>query len=260
MGTWVLEGGVCLKIRRTPEHANPPGHRRRLSGPASKVGPVEDRRLSYPRPMRPLLRPAASAALLAAATMAFSATAGAAPPWSPPGALGPAIPEPGRAESAATPAVRRTATWDAGGRRGPIDARGALAHRWVLYGGREGGVRIGFELNRRRLAPAFMWIPVACTGGPRPHRHYFVTYNLRHYPIRVNRQGRFHHREDRIEVYEDHFEEISGQVTSRKIEGKIAVSFTQPARVGNEECHSGKHPHGPTEELSFRAFRHRHRS
>jgi hypothetical protein len=207
--------------------------------------------------MRPVLRPAAWAALLAAATVAVSATASAAPSWSAPSALGPAIPEPSRAESAATPAVQRIATWDGSGRRGPIDARGALAHRWVLYSGREGGVRIGFELNRRRLAPAFIWIPVACTGGPRPHRHYFVTYNLRHYPIHVNRQGRFHHREDRIEVYEDNFEEISGQVTSRKIEGKIAVSFTQPARVGNEECHSGKHPHGPMEELSFRANRQR---
>lgn len=142
---------------------------------------------------------------------------------------------------------------------GATDAHGAAAHRWVLYSGRTSGLSIAFELNGRRLAPAFFRIPVACTGGLRPLRHYVVDFNLRHYPIRVDRQGSFHHRESRIEPFEDRFEEISGHVTARKIEGKIAVSFTEPARVGNEECHSGKHPHGPMEELSFRANRHRSR-
>ena len=143
---------------------------------------------------------------------------------------------------------------------GVTDAHGAAAHRWVLYSGRTSGLRIGFELNGRRLAPAFFSIPVACTGGRRPRRDYVVEFNLRHFPIRVDRQGSFHHRENSIDAFEDRFEEISGQVTSRKIEGKIAVSFTQPARVGNEECHSGKHPHGPMEQLSFRANRQRSRS
>lgn len=142
---------------------------------------------------------------------------------------------------------------------GANDAHGAAPHRWVLYSGRTSGLRIGFELNGRRLAPAFFSIPVACTGGPRTRRDYFVEFNMRHFPIRVDRQGNFHRRESRLETYEDNFEEISGHVTARKIEGKIAVSFTQPARVGNEECHSGKHPHGPMEELSFRASRHRSR-
>jgi hypothetical protein len=137
-----------------------------------------------------------------------------------------------------------------------VDADGAATHRWVVYGGQENGVRIVFELNGHRLAPAFLSIPVACTGGHQPHRLSVTTYNLRHFPIRVNRQGSFHHREDNIDAFASKFEEIFGQVTSRTIEGKIAVNFSQPARVGNEECHSGKHPHGPMEELSFRANRH----
>jgi hypothetical protein len=138
-----------------------------------------------------------------------------------------------------------------------IGARGAVAHRWVLYGGRRDGVRIVFELNGHRLAPAFMSIPVACTGGHRPRRLYVVSYSLRHSPIFVNRQGRFHHRESSIDTWDYEFEDFSGRVTSRTIEGKIALSFIQPARIGNEECHSGKHPHGRMEELSFRAYRHR---
>jgi hypothetical protein len=140
---------------------------------------------------------------------------------------------------------------------GTLDARGAVAHRWVLYSGRENGVRIVFELNGRRLAPALMSIPVACTGGPRPRRLYVESDSLRHSPIFVNRHGRFHHRDVRIDSFEYEFKDFSGHVTSTTIEGKIALSFTQPARIGNEECHSGKHPHGRMEELSFRAYRHR---
>lgn len=137
-----------------------------------------------------------------------------------------------------------------------IGARGAVAHRWVLYSGRKDGVRIVFELNGHRLAPAFMSIPVACTGGHRPRRLYVEYDNLRHSPIFVNRHGRFHHRDVRIDTFDYEFEDIFGHVTSRTIEGKIALSFIQPARVGNEECHSGKHPHGPMEELGFRVYRH----
>ena len=138
-----------------------------------------------------------------------------------------------------------------------VDADGAVAHRWVLYSGRESGVRIGFELGGHRLARSSVSIPIACSGGNQPHRHFVEYFSQRHSAIRVDRQGRFHHREVRLDRFEYEFEQISGHVRSPTIEGKIALSFTQPARVGNEECHSGKHPHGPMEALSFRAYRHR---
>jgi hypothetical protein len=141
---------------------------------------------------------------------------------------------------------------------GTTAARGTVAHRWVVYSGREGGVRIVFELNGHRLTPALVSIPVACTGGNRPHGH-FVEYTNRHFPIRVDREGGFHEKTERLEVYGSEFHKIVGRVTAKRIEGKIAVSFTERARVGNEECHSGKHPHGPMEELSFRANRRRSR-
>jgi hypothetical protein len=139
---------------------------------------------------------------------------------------------------------------------GTIDARGAVPHKWVVYSGQEGGLRIVFEVNGHRLTPAFVSIPIACTGGHRPRGH-FVEYTNRSFPIRVDGAGRFHEHRERLEVYGSESETIVGLVTPKKIEGKIAVSFTERARVGNEECHSGKHPHGPMEELSFRANRRR---
>jgi hypothetical protein len=139
---------------------------------------------------------------------------------------------------------------------GTIDARGAVPHKWVVYSGQEGGLRIVFEVNGHRLTPAFVSIPIACTGGHRPRGH-FVEYTNRSFPIRVDGAGRFHEHKERLEVYGSESETIVGLVTPKKIEGKIAVSFTERARVGNEECHSGKHPHGPMEELSFRANRRR---
>jgi hypothetical protein len=141
---------------------------------------------------------------------------------------------------------------------GTLDAHGAVAHRWVVYGGRQDGVRIVFELNGHRLTPASVSIPIACSGGHRPHAHFLERSN-RHFPIRVDRDGRFHEDTERSEVNGSERKTIVGQVTPKKIEGKIAVSFSERARVGIEECHSGKHPHGPTEELSFRAYRHRSR-
>jgi hypothetical protein len=137
-----------------------------------------------------------------------------------------------------------------------IGAPGAVAHRWVVYSGREDGLRIVFELNGRRLTPAIVSIPIACTGGPRPHRH-FVEYTNRHFPIRVDRDGRFHDHTERLEQNGSESKTIAGRVTPKEIEGKISLSFSGRARVGNEECHSGKHPHGPMEELSFRAYRNR---
>lgn len=135
-----------------------------------------------------------------------------------------------------------------------IDAHGAVAHRWVVYGGRVDGLRVVFELNGHRLTPAFVSIPIACTGGYR-HRGHFVQYTNRHFPIRVNRDGTFHEKIERLDAHEFEFQKIVGQVTTKRIEGKIALSFIQPAQSGNEECHSGKHPHGPMEELSFAANR-----
>jgi hypothetical protein len=136
------------------------------------------------------------------------------------------------------------------------DAHGAVAHRWVVYAGQEDGLRVVIELNGHRLTPAFVSIPIACTGGHRRRGH-LVKYTNRHFPIRVNRDGTFHNKVERLDAYESEFETIVGQVTPRRIEGTIVVRFDQPARVGNEACHSGKHPHGPMEKLSFRANRRR---
>jgi hypothetical protein len=138
-----------------------------------------------------------------------------------------------------------------------VDAHGETAHRRVVYGGLENGLRVVFELQGHRLTPAIVSIPIACTGGRRRRGH-FVEYN-QNFPIRVNRDGTFQEKVERLDSHEFEFQTIVGQVTSKRIEGEIAVSFIQPARVGNEECHSGKHPHGPMEELSFRANRHRSR-
>jgi hypothetical protein len=92
---------------------------------------------------------------------------------------------------------------------GTADARGAVAHRWVVYSGQRRGLRIEFEVSGHRLTPAIVSIPIA------------------------------------------------GRVTPNRIEGTIALSFAERARVGNEEGHSGKHPHGPMEVLCFRANRRR---
>jgi hypothetical protein len=139
---------------------------------------------------------------------------------------------------------------------GTIDASGAVAHKWVVYSGQKGGLRIVFEVSGHRLTPAFVSIPIACTGGRRPRGH-FVEDTNRSFPIRVDRDGRFHEHRERLEVYGSESQTIVGLVTPKRIEGKIAVSFTERARVGNEECHFGKHPYGPMEELSFRANRRR---
>jgi hypothetical protein len=132
------------------------------------------------------------------------------------------------------------------------EAHAAGKHGWVVYRGHRDGLRIVFELNGHRLTPAFVSIPIACTGGHRSRDH-FVAYTNRRFPIRVHQDGRFHEHRERIEANGSESETIVGQVTAKKIEGKIAVNFSEPGPVGLEECHSGKHPHGPMEELSFRA-------
>lgn len=134
------------------------------------------------------------------------------------------------------------------------DARGASARGWALYSGRDHGVRVVFELEGRRLIPALVSIPVACIGGDRPHRRF---EELRSTPIRVDRRGRFDDHLERNDSFEFESEKLVGRVTPKSIEGTIAVEFITPARVGNEECHSGEHPHGRVEGLSFRADRHR---
>jgi hypothetical protein len=137
---------------------------------------------------------------------------------------------------------------------GATGARGASTGGWALYSGRYDGVRVVFELKGPRLIPALVSVPVACVGGGRPHRRF---EELRSTPIRVDRPGRFDDRVERNDSFEFESEKLVGRVTPRSIEGTIAVEFITPVRVGNEECHSGEHPHGRVEELSFRAYRHR---
>jgi hypothetical protein len=76
----------------------------------AKVGPVRDRRRSYHQPMRFPLTRAVSAALVVAATMAFS-SADAAPSWTPPTTLGPTGREAGAPEVAIAPDGEAIATW-----------------------------------------------------------------------------------------------------------------------------------------------------
>ena len=139
-----------------------------------------------------------------------------------------------------------------------IGARGAVAHQWVLYSGREGGVRVVFELKGRRLVPALVSLPVVCGGGGPRHRHRrFEELRGRHFPIFVDRQGRFHETTERSDSFESETQRIVGRVTPKTIEGTILETYVQPARVGNESCRTGKSRREPAEELSFRAYRHR---
>ena len=137
---------------------------------------------------------------------------------------------------------------------GTIDARASSAQGWVVYSGQENGLRVVFELKGQKLVPALVSVPVTCVGGNRRHR-LFVEERSRQLPITVSRQGRFHDHVERNDAFEFKFQKLVGQVTAKTIEGTFAVNLIQPARVGNEECHSGRSPHGPTEELSFRANR-----
>jgi hypothetical protein len=135
-----------------------------------------------------------------------------------------------------------------------IDARASFAQGWVVYSGQENGLRVVFELKGQKLVPALVSVPVTCVGGNRRHR-LFVEERSRHFPITMSRQGSFHDHVERNDSFEFEFQKLVGQVTAKTIEGKIALSLIQPARIGNEECHSGRSPHGPMEELSFRANR-----
>jgi hypothetical protein len=127
---------------------------------------------------------------------------------------------------------------------------------WVLYSGRERGVRVVFELKGRRLIPAFVSVPVVCGGGGPRHRHRRFE-ELRDSPIFIDRQGRFHETTERSDSFESETQRIVGRVTPKTIEGTILETYVQPARVGNESCHTGKSRREPAEELKFRANRHR---
>ena len=138
------------------------------------------------------------------------------------------------------------------------EAHAAGNHGWVLYSGREGGVRVVFELKGRRLVPALVSLPVVCGGGGPSHRHRrFEESSGRHFPIFVDRQGRFHETTERSDSAESETQRIVGRVTPKTIEGTIFESYIQPARVGIESCHTGKSRREPAEELNFRAYRHR---
>jgi hypothetical protein len=138
------------------------------------------------------------------------------------------------------------------------EAHAAGKHGWVLYSGREGGVRVVFELKGRRLVPALVSLPVVCGGGGPRHRHRrFEELRGRHFPIFVDRQGRFHETTERSDSFESETQRIVGRVTPKTIEGTILETYVQPARVGNESCRTGKSRREPAEELSFRAYRHR---
>jgi hypothetical protein len=144
-----------------------------------------------------------------------------------------------------------------GAQGGTVDARGAIAHRWVVYSGRDDGLRIVFEVNGRRLTQAYVSVPLVCIREGRRRHGRFEEVQGRDSAILVNPQGRFHEHERRENPVVFESRKIVGQVTPRTIEGKIAVSSIQRYRFGNEECHSGKSLEGPLEVLSFRANRRR---
>jgi hypothetical protein len=134
------------------------------------------------------------------------------------------------------------------------NARASFPQGWVVYSGRENGLRVVFELKGQKIVPALVSAPVTCRGGNQRHR-LFVEERSRHFAITVNRQGRFHDFVERNDAFEFDFQKLVGQVTAKTINGTFSLTLTQPARIGNEECHTGNSLHGPTEELSFRANR-----
>lgn len=128
----------------------------------------------------------------------------------------------------------------------------------IRYTGRGDGVKKAvFRLRGRRLIEASITVNLACTGGGRRHRFLFEIHDA--YPgspIILNRRGGFREEVQEIHTESDRFETLTGQVTAKKIVGSIELSVTEPARVGNETCHTGRFRPGRTEALSFRAWRH----
>jgi hypothetical protein len=128
----------------------------------------------------------------------------------------------------------------------------------ILYTGRGAGVKkVVFRLKGHRLIEARISVNLACVGGGRRHRFlYEIDHASPRWPIAVNRRGGFRENVEELWAASDRFETLAGEVTPQVIVGSIAVSVTEPARVGNETCHTGRFRPGRTEELSFRAWRH----
>jgi hypothetical protein len=125
-----------------------------------------------------------------------------------------------------------------------------------LYSGRGEGVRAVFRLKGHKLIEARISLNLVCTGGRRRH-HYLATREPAspRWPITVNRHGKFSHQVNVLTVAEDETEMLAGKVTPQAITGTIAMSWTQPARVGNETCRTGRFRPGRVATLSFRAKR-----
>lgn len=132
----------------------------------------------------------------------------------------------------------------------------------VLYTGRGDGVKeVVFRLRGRRLLQASMTVNLACSGGGRRHRFlYELDDAYPGSPIVVHKQGGFRWEVLELHTDSDWIETLEGRVTPKKIVGSIELSITEPARVGNETCRTGRFlGPGRNEALSFRAWRHRSR-
>lgn len=132
----------------------------------------------------------------------------------------------------------------------PDPYRGSL-----LYIGRGDGVKkVVFRLEEHRLIEARITVNLACGGGGRRHRYRSeVDYANPRWPIAVDKQGGFRKYVQRTSAWEDETVRLVGQIAPQRIAGSIAVSWTQPARVGNETCHTGHFESGGMKELSFHA-------
>ncbi|HSS32710.1 MAG TPA: Ig-like domain-containing protein [Solirubrobacterales bacterium] len=128
----------------------------------------------------------------------------------------------------------------------------------ILYTGRGKGVKkVEFRLKGHKLIEASVSVNLVCVGGGRRHRYLYVSDSASpRRPIAVDKRGGFRVDVNEISTWEDETVRLTGQITPRRIAGSIAVSWTQPAKVGNETCHTGRFRPGTMEELSFRARRH----
>jgi hypothetical protein len=127
----------------------------------------------------------------------------------------------------------------------------------ILYTGRGDGVKkVVFRLKGHKLIEARVSVNLACSGGGRRYRSpEVIEVASPRWPISVDRQGKFRHKFEQISVAIDITERLTGHVTPQMIVGSIAVSRTEPAKVGNETCHTGQFRPGTMKELSFRARR-----
>ena len=125
----------------------------------------------------------------------------------------------------------------------------------ILYTGRGDGVKkVVFRLKGRKLIEASVSVNLACSGGGRRRRSpQVIEAASPRWPISVERLGKFRHRFEQLSGAIDITERLTGHLAPQMIVGSIAVSWTQPARVGNETCHTGRFRPGRMEALGFRA-------